>query len=61
MPRYRDWDRDLDQEYSRIRVRKAQNARRSHQAFDDEDRDQREFFRQNSRKPNDHQRRSNRD
>lgn len=61
MPRYREWDRDLDQEYTRVRVKKSQSGRRNQAVFDDEDRDQRDYFRQTPRKNNDQHRRSARD
>ncbi len=61
MPRYREWDRDLDQEYTRVRVKKSQTGRRANPAFDDEDRNQRDYFRQTPRKNADQQRRFARD
>ena len=62
MPRYRDWDREQDQEFTRVRVRKTGPARRSQNGFDDDDRSGREFYRQGSRKSqSDQSRRQNRD
>jgi hypothetical protein len=52
MPRYRDWDRDLDDTYTRVRVKKTNPGRRSHNSFDDDDRNDRDFYRQGPRKNN---------
>lgn len=61
MPRYREWDREQDQEYTRVRVKKSHPGRRNQPMFDDEDGNQRDYFRQTPRKNNDQQRRSARD
>jgi hypothetical protein len=62
MPRFRDWDRDLDDAYTHVRVKKSNPGRRSHNSFDDDDRNERNFQRQSTRKhPTDNNRRQSRD
>lgn len=62
MPRFRDWDRDLDDAYTHVRVKKSNPGRRSNNSFDDDDRNERNFQRQGTRKhPTDNNRRQSRD